>query len=195
MRDPALHDWPGLCRRTLSASPQDVPTHVLEHTESGPLGSLGKVGLFKDDVCGLASELQRYRLEIALGSCYSDATAGGRRSSECNLVSLAWLCIDVLTLSMLGWRESASPVMAPRPLTRLKTPAGYPASATSSANLRVDRGVCSAALNTIAHPAARAGAIFLTSLDTRHRPLRPHAPAHHQKGVVPGNDLGHDAAG
>jgi hypothetical protein len=54
-----------------------------------------------------------------------------------------------------------SPVIRPTPWTKLNTPAGYPAFSKSSANRRVESGVCSAGLKTMAHPAASAGEIFL----------------------------------
>ena len=50
------------------------------------------------------------------------------------------------------------------PVTRLNTPAGTPASATSSARRSAVSGVCSAGFRITVQPAARAGAIFCTAI-------------------------------
>ena len=51
-----------------------------------------------------------------------------------------------------------SPTVGPSPLRRLKTPAGSPASSTTSASRKALSGATSDGLTTTVHPAARAGA-------------------------------------
>ena len=63
------------------------------------------------------------------------------------------------TLAMRGSVARASPT-APAPCTTLKRPAGSPASCRISATFRAQSGVASDGLNTIAQPAASAGAAF-----------------------------------
>ena len=52
------------------------------------------------------------------------------------------------TMSMPGWLTSASPVTLPRPLTRLTTPGGRPASCITSIMRRTDNGVYSDGFST-----------------------------------------------
>ena len=52
----------------------------------------------------------------------------------------------------------ASPTVGPSPLTRLKTPAGTPASCITSANNIAFNGAISVGFRTMVHPAAIAGA-------------------------------------
>ncbi len=52
------------------------------------------------------------------------------------------------------------PVVSPKPLTALATPAGSPASAMISTSSRALSGLHSAGLWTTVQPAASAGAIF-----------------------------------
>ena len=54
----------------------------------------------------------------------------------------------------------ASPITSPDPVSAFATPAGRPASISSSPSLKADSGVCSAGLRTTVLPAARAGATF-----------------------------------
>ena len=61
-------------------------------------------------------------------------------------------------MSIPGCEDIASPTVGPSPLTRLKTPAGTPASSIISANKIAFSGAISVGLRTIVHPAARAGA-------------------------------------
>ena len=56
-----------------------------------------------------------------------------------------------------GWLVKASPVIAPSPLTKLKTPWGNLASSIISASIIEDRGASSDGFNTIVQPAANAG--------------------------------------
>ena len=58
---------------------------------------------------------------------------------------------------------SGLPASTPKPLTMLSTPAGS-RSPMSSIRYRIDAGVCSAGLSTIALPAASAGASFQTAI-------------------------------
>lgn len=64
--------------------------------------------------------------------------------------------------SMPSCSASARPATGPSPVTRLKTPAGSPASATASANNWAVSGVSSAGLSTMVQPAASAGAALAT---------------------------------
>ena len=61
-------------------------------------------------------------------------------------------------MSMPGWPLIAAPTSWPRPLTRLKTPAGTPASCSTSAKISADEGVNSEGLRIMVQPAASAGA-------------------------------------
>ena len=61
-------------------------------------------------------------------------------------------------LSMPGCSASALPVVAPRPVTTLNTPAGSPASTKICASLKVVSGVYSEHLTTVVHPEANTGA-------------------------------------
>ncbi|MNE97188.1 hypothetical protein D3C80_1954980 [compost metagenome] len=60
--------------------------------------------------------------------------------------------------SMSGCAAMAAPTSAPLPFTRLKTPAGRPASCTNCAKRRALRGDSSLGFNTTVQPAAIAGA-------------------------------------
>lgn len=51
-----------------------------------------------------------------------------------------------------GWCVREEPAADPNPGTTLTTPAGIPASFTSSANTSAVKGVCSAGLTTTVHP-------------------------------------------
>ena len=59
-----------------------------------------------------------------------------------------------------GWVLRVSPTTRPRPLTRLNTPAGTPASSTSFANSRALTGVSDDGLITMVLPVSNAGAIL-----------------------------------
>ena len=59
-----------------------------------------------------------------------------------------------------GCFTSASPAVSPKPLTRLKTPSGTPASRKISAQSDADSGVNSAGFSTTVLPVASAGASF-----------------------------------
>src|SRR5215211_166213 len=56
--------------------------------------------------------------------------------SAASLATLTPAVVDPVndTMSISGWAAIASPTVGPSPLTRLKTPAGIPASWTISAN-------------------------------------------------------------
>ncbi|MNC42956.1 hypothetical protein D3C75_917920 [compost metagenome] len=62
------------------------------------------------------------------------------------------------TMSTCGCRASASPTLAPGPLTRLNTPAGRPMASIISASRNACSGVSWLGLTTTVQPAARAGA-------------------------------------
>ena len=63
-------------------------------------------------------------------------------------------------MSTFGWRTSISPNGGPRPVTRLNTPGGNPASCTTSARMNALSGATSLGLSTTVQPAASAGATF-----------------------------------
>ena len=63
---------------------------------------------------------------------------------------------DIMSIS--GWADMASPTVGPSPLTRLKTPAGTPASSRISAKMIASSGAISLGLSTMVQPAASAGA-------------------------------------
>ena len=65
---------------------------------------------------------------------------------------------------MSGCLTSASPTMLPLPGSTLTMPSGTPACWQILASSRAMRGVISAGLNTMAQPAASAGASFCASL-------------------------------
>jgi hypothetical protein len=67
------------------------------------------------------------------------------------------------TMSTSGWAAIASPTTGPTPCTRLATPAGTPASASTSNRIPADSGATSLGLTTTVQPAARAGTIFATT--------------------------------
>ena len=62
-----------------------------------------------------------------------------------------------------GCLTSASPASSPRPLTRLNTPSGRPASLKICAHSEAESGVNSAGLSTTVLPVASAGASFQDS--------------------------------
>jgi len=66
-------------------------------------------------------------------------------------------------LRMRGLEARGLPASTPKPLTMLTTPGGR-MSPISSISTRIETGVCSAGLSTIALPAARAGASFQTAI-------------------------------
>ncbi len=57
-------------------------------------------------------------------------------------------------MSTSGWRDRASPTTLPRPMTRLKTPGGVPASSMTSARATPEAGEASDGFSTIVQPAA-----------------------------------------
>ena len=57
-------------------------------------------------------------------------------------------------MSTSGWRDRASPTTLPRPMTRLKTPGGVPASSITSAKATPEAGEASDGFSTIVQPAA-----------------------------------------
>ena len=68
-----------------------------------------------------------------------------------------------LTMSTCGWDESTSPTRAPRPETRLKTPAGRPSPSTMSASVKVASGATLLGFTTTVQPAASAGPTLAAS--------------------------------
>ena len=62
------------------------------------------------------------------------------------------------TMSTSGCEEMAAPTVGPSPFTRLKTPAGTPASSSTSAKRMALNGATSEGFSTIVQPAAKAGA-------------------------------------
>ena len=61
-------------------------------------------------------------------------------------------------MSIPGWDDIYDPTVGPSPFTRLKTPAGTPASCIISAKIMAFRGATSDGFSTIVQPAAKAGA-------------------------------------
>ena len=61
-------------------------------------------------------------------------------------------------MSTCGCFTRASPTTGPKPVTRLKTPFGSPAAATTSARMKALNGAISEGLSTTVQPAASAGA-------------------------------------
>ncbi len=78
----------------------------------------------------------------------------------------------------IGCATSVSPTTEPEPMTRLKTPFGRPAAATSSASAHAHPGVHCAGLKTTVLPKARAGAIFQAgmAIGKFHGVIRPTTP-------------------
>ena len=62
---------------------------------------------------------------------------------------------DIMSIS--GWEDMATPTSGPVPFTRLKTPAGTPASCITSAKISALIGAISVGFRTMVHPAAMAG--------------------------------------
>ena len=98
-------------------------------------------------------------------------------------------------LSTRGWATSAAPASDPSPVTRFTTPAGNPASSTSSISLSVVSEVCSAGLITTVQPAAMAGASFATAIvsGTFHGTISPATPTGSREVNVchsPGSESG-----
>ena len=77
-----------------------------------------------------------------------------------NGFGMAGMTIAVLTTVGLIVKLSASPATGPVPVTTLKTPAGIPAAAQSSASINAVNGVSSLGFSTTVFPAATAGSIF-----------------------------------
>jgi hypothetical protein len=67
---------------------------------------------------------------------------------------------------MSRWAASAAPTTSPRPVTTLRTPAGTPASAASSASRTVVSGVAVAGFRITEFPAASAGPIFQIAIQS-----------------------------
>jgi hypothetical protein len=64
-------------------------------------------------------------------------------------------------MSVSGCATIASPTTGPVPVTRLKTPAGRPAAAQTSAKTKALSGTTSLGFSTTVQPAAIAGATLL----------------------------------
>ena len=111
--------------------------------------------------------------EVALGSKadVDKAVAAARRAFETfsqtsreERVALLSKIIEVYKtrmkeiMSMSGCSLMAAPTSGPRPLTRLNTPFGTPASCRISAKISADDGVNSDGLRIMVQPAASAGA-------------------------------------
>ncbi len=62
------------------------------------------------------------------------------------------------TMEISGCDAIAEPTVGPSPLTRLKTPAGTPASSMISARIIASNGAISLGFRTMVQPAASAGA-------------------------------------
>ena len=77
-----------------------------------------------------------------------------------------------------GCLTRASPASSPKPLTRLNTPSGRPASSKISAHREAESGVNSAGFSTTVLPVASAGASFQDSSmnGVFHGVIRPATP-------------------
>src|ERR1700720_4133441 len=60
-----------------------------------------------------------------------------------------------------GFAVISPPIARGSPVSTLNTPAGIPARSASTARAKADKGVDSAGLTTMVHPAAKAGPAFL----------------------------------
>ena len=90
-------------------------------------------------------------------------------------------------MSMSGWRDITSPTFRPSPFTRLKTPAGTPASSRISANRAALSGATSDGFKTMVQPAARAGATLqaIWLIGQFHGVIKPHTPTGSLTIIVP----------
>ncbi len=82
------------------------------------------------------------------------------------------------TMSISGWAAIASPTVGPSPFTRLKTPAGMPASWMISASSIVLSGAISLGFRTTVQPVASAGAVLEATWFSGqfHGVISPHTP-------------------
>src|SRR6202012_2105442 len=102
-----------------------------------------------------------------------------------------------LILSTPGCDTSAAPASSPKPVTKLTTPSGTPASSESRASSAIDSGVCSAGLITIVQPLASAGASFLTTISNGRfqgviAPTTPTGWRSVEEGKGPPNEAGEE---
>src|SRR2546427_606313 len=80
--------------------------------------------------------------------------------------ALSYTCLPVSTppvkeiARMSGWATRPSPTTEPVPVTRFTTPAGKPASSSTSTNLAAQRGVRLEGFRTNEQPAIRAAPLF-----------------------------------
>ena len=81
-------------------------------------------------------------------------------------------------LSTPGWSTRAWPAVWPYPFTMFTTPSGTPASASTCSNTSAERGVSSAGLRMLLHPAASAGASLAAALNAGpfHGTMSPTTP-------------------
>lgn len=139
-------------------------TVVEEDTLSGILDSFLEVGILKDDVGALTTELKGDLLDVGLGSLLHNLSADGCGTSESDLVDggvTSKGITDSLTVTSKEseWGDQLI-VKSTYPTTTLMTPLGRPASLKSLVMYMAVKGVSSEGLITTVLPAARAGAIF-----------------------------------
>lgn len=73
--------------------PQSRPprlTHILENPKSGPPRRIPQIRFFKHNIRRLASQLERHRLEVALGRGFGDFAAGDGGAGEGDLSGGEW---------------------------------------------------------------------------------------------------------
>ena len=82
------------------------------------------------------------------------------------------------TMSMPGCAAMAAPATGPSPWTRLNTPAGTPASCSTSVNSVALSGANSDGLSTMVQPAVSAGMTFrkVRNMGQFQAAIRPHTP-------------------
>src|SRR5271165_7069539 len=82
------------------------------------------------------------------------------------------------TIATSGCVAIAEPTVGPSPFSKLKTPAGTPASCRICAKRYADTGAISLGFSTIVHPAASAGATLQTTwfMGQFQGVISPHTP-------------------
>jgi len=125
----ALHDWPELLNMCITP----------------PVTALARSAPSRMDVRRLAAEF----LADAL-----DGWGGAFGNDRCRR---GWSRVNEI-MSILGCSLMAAPTSGPRPLIRLNTPFGTPASWRISAKISADDGVNSLGFRIMVQPAASAGA-------------------------------------
>ena len=117
-----------------------------ERAPQDPVGGEIEVGVGQDDDAVLAAELEREPLERSPARTAIDLPVSDDPVNEITPIS--------------GFSTIASPTSPPVPVTRLTTPAGTPASASSSTSSVAQWGVSLDGLKSTTLPVTSAGIIF-----------------------------------